>query len=90
MTSTTTPGPGFVAVADADRIATFDNDGTLWAEITIISCNHRFAVAPGGDPHRASQDLLQMVRRGVAITLKRSGSFPYCGTFLVWPTQIDE
>jgi phosphoglycolate phosphatase-like HAD superfamily hydrolase len=28
--STTTPGPGFVAVAD--RIATFDNDGTLWVE----------------------------------------------------------
>src|SRR4249920_1081942 len=26
----TTPGPGFVAVAD--RIATFDNDGTLWVE----------------------------------------------------------
>jgi phosphoserine phosphatase len=28
--SATTPGPGFVAVAD--RIATFDNDGTLWVE----------------------------------------------------------
>jgi len=26
----TTPGPGFVALAD--RIATFDNDGTLWVE----------------------------------------------------------
>lgn len=30
MTSTTNPGPGFVEVAD--RIATFDNDGTLWVE----------------------------------------------------------
>lgn len=30
VTSTVTPGPGFVEVAD--RIATFDNDGTLWAE----------------------------------------------------------
>jgi phosphoserine phosphatase len=30
VTSATTPGPGFVAVAD--RIATFDNDGTLWVE----------------------------------------------------------
>ena len=28
--SATTPGPGFVDVAD--RIATFDNDGTLWVE----------------------------------------------------------
>ena len=28
--SATTPGPGFVEVAD--RIATFDNDGTLWVE----------------------------------------------------------
>jgi len=28
--SATTPGPGFVALAD--RIATFDNDGTLWVE----------------------------------------------------------
>jgi len=28
--SATTPGPGFVLVAD--RIATFDNDGTLWVE----------------------------------------------------------
>jgi phosphoglycolate phosphatase-like HAD superfamily hydrolase len=28
--STTTQGPGFVAVAD--RVATFDNDGTLWVE----------------------------------------------------------
>jgi hypothetical protein len=30
IASATTPGPGFVAVAD--RIATFDNDGTLWVE----------------------------------------------------------
>jgi phosphoserine phosphatase len=30
VTSSTTAGPGFVAVAD--RIATFDNDGTLWVE----------------------------------------------------------
>jgi phosphoserine phosphatase len=30
VTSTTTQGPGFVAVAD--RVATFDNDGTLWVE----------------------------------------------------------
>lgn len=30
VTSATEPGPGFVAVAD--RIATFDNDGTLWVE----------------------------------------------------------
>ena len=30
LTSATTPGPGFVDVAD--RIATFDNDGTLWVE----------------------------------------------------------
>ena len=30
VTSTTKEGPGFVAVAD--RIATFDNDGTLWVE----------------------------------------------------------
>jgi phosphoserine phosphatase len=30
VASVTAPGPGFVAVAD--RIATFDNDGTLWAE----------------------------------------------------------
>src|SRR5579862_3719308 len=30
VTSTVTPGPGFVEVAD--RIATFDNDGTLWVE----------------------------------------------------------
>jgi phosphoserine phosphatase len=28
--SSTTPGPGFVEIAD--RIATFDNDGTLWVE----------------------------------------------------------
>jgi hypothetical protein len=28
VTSATTPGPGFVEVAD--RVATFDNDGTLW------------------------------------------------------------
>jgi phosphoglycolate phosphatase-like HAD superfamily hydrolase len=30
VASATTPGPGFVAAAD--RIATFDNDGTLWVE----------------------------------------------------------
>jgi len=30
VTSAATPGAGFVAVAD--RIATFDNDGTLWVE----------------------------------------------------------
>ncbi len=30
VTSATTPGSGFVEVAD--RIATFDNDGTLWVE----------------------------------------------------------
>jgi phosphoserine phosphatase len=30
VASATTPGPGFVALAD--RIATFDNDGTLWVE----------------------------------------------------------
>jgi phosphoglycolate phosphatase-like HAD superfamily hydrolase len=30
VASVTTPGPGFVPVAD--RIATFDNDGTLWVE----------------------------------------------------------
>ena len=30
VTSATTPGPGFVPLAD--RIATFDNDGTLWVE----------------------------------------------------------
>jgi phosphoglycolate phosphatase-like HAD superfamily hydrolase len=30
IASATTPGPDFVAVAD--RIATFDNDGTLWVE----------------------------------------------------------
>jgi len=30
VTSATSPGPGFVEVAD--RIATFDNDGTLWVE----------------------------------------------------------
>src|SRR5271157_5683154 len=28
--TSTTPGPGFVEVPD--RIATFDNDGTLWVE----------------------------------------------------------
>ena len=31
--SATTPGTGFVEVAD--RIATFDNDGTLWVEQPI-------------------------------------------------------
>ena len=30
MTSATTPGPAFIDVED--RIATFDNDGTLWVE----------------------------------------------------------
>jgi phosphoserine phosphatase len=30
VSTATTPGPGFVEVAD--RIATFDNDGTLWVE----------------------------------------------------------
>jgi phosphoglycolate phosphatase-like HAD superfamily hydrolase len=30
IATATTPGPGFTAVAD--RIATFDNDGTLWVE----------------------------------------------------------
>ena len=30
VTSATMPGPEFVKVAD--RIATFDNDGTLWVE----------------------------------------------------------
>jgi phosphoglycolate phosphatase-like HAD superfamily hydrolase len=30
VASATTPGPAFVAVAD--RVATFDNDGTLWVE----------------------------------------------------------
>ncbi len=30
VTTVTTPGSGFIAVAD--RIATFDNDGTLWVE----------------------------------------------------------
>jgi hypothetical protein len=30
VTSATEPGPGFIAAAD--RIATFDNDGTLWVE----------------------------------------------------------
>src|SRR5262249_7596955 len=30
VTLATTPGPGFVE--PADRIATFDNDGTLWVE----------------------------------------------------------
>ena len=30
VTSATTPGPAFIDVED--RIATFDNDGTLWVE----------------------------------------------------------
>jgi hypothetical protein len=30
VNSATTPGPGFVEVAD--RVATFDSDGTLWVE----------------------------------------------------------
>jgi phosphoglycolate phosphatase-like HAD superfamily hydrolase len=30
VTAATVPGPGFIAAAD--RIATFDNDGTLWVE----------------------------------------------------------
>ena len=30
VAAATTPGPGFVA--PADRIAAFDNDGTLWSE----------------------------------------------------------
>jgi hypothetical protein len=30
VTAATTPGPAFVE--PADRIATFDNDGTLWVE----------------------------------------------------------
>lgn len=30
VATATTPGPGFIAAAD--RIATFDNDGTLWSE----------------------------------------------------------
>ena len=33
VNSATTPGTGFVEVAD--RIATFDNDGTLWVEQPI-------------------------------------------------------
>lgn len=39
----TTPGPEFVEVAD--RIATFDNDGTLWVEQPLprssTSCSAR-------------------------------------------------
>ena len=33
VTASTTPGPGFIGAAD--RVATFDNDGTLWVEQPI-------------------------------------------------------
>ena len=34
VTSATTPGPAFIDVED--RIATFDNDGTLWVEQPLL------------------------------------------------------
>ena len=45
VTSATTPGAGFVPVAD--RIATFDNDGTLWVEQPLAAAV-RFRVSQVG------------------------------------------
>ena len=49
----TTDGPDFVA--PADRIATFDNDGTLWVEQPLppssTSCSAKWAEEVKADPH---------------------------------------
>lgn len=57
VTGTVTPGPDFVEVAD--RIATFDNDGTLWVEQPLPPqfdfVFRRWAAAAAADPSLAEQ-----------------------------------
>jgi hypothetical protein len=45
--SVTTPGPSFVP--PAERIATFDNDGTLWCELRHDDAGREFAYDAGAE-----------------------------------------
>jgi phosphoserine phosphatase len=56
VTSATTPGPGFVALAD--RVATFDNDGTLWVEQPLPP-QFDFVFGKWGDEIKADSSLAE-------------------------------
>src|SRR5271154_5491423 len=56
VTSATTAGPGFVEIAD--RIATFDNDGTLWVEQPLPP-QFDFVFRHGGDEIKADPTLAE-------------------------------
>jgi phosphoglycolate phosphatase-like HAD superfamily hydrolase len=57
VTAATTPGPGFVSVAD--RLATFDNDGTLWVEQPLPP-QFDFVFRTWGEEIKADPSLAEM------------------------------
>jgi hypothetical protein len=76
VTATTDPGsPDFVEVED--RIATFDNDGTLWAEqpvyFQLLFALDRAAELAEADPDWASTPALQAAAAGDVETLMQGG-----------------
>ncbi len=66
VTSATTDGPGFVP--SADRIATFDNDGTLWCEkpmyVQADFVLRKWGAMAASDPKLAGQQPYKAVAEG--------------------------
>jgi hypothetical protein len=58
VTSAMMPGPGFVEVAD--RVATFDNDGTLWVEPPLPRL-------PSREPHLSASRAHELVVYGLGL-----------------------
>ena len=83
VTRSTTPGPDFVEVAD--RIATFDNDGTLWVEQPLPPqfdfVFRRWAEEVKADPSLAEQQPYKAV-------IERDPAF-FAGVAIQDPKAID-
>jgi hypothetical protein len=68
----TKPGPGFVP--QPERVATFDNDGTLWAEQPMyfqlfFALDHVKALAPGHPEWRTEEPFASLLRGDVKAAL---------------------
>ncbi|MET4633507.1 HAD family hydrolase [Kaistia defluvii] len=75
VTRTTTPGPDFIAAGD--RIATFDNDGTLWSEqplyFQLAFVLDRVKAMAGDHPQWKNTQPFQAVLEGDSKTLLAGG-----------------
>ncbi|MFI5411033.1 HAD family hydrolase [Kaistia sp. UC242_56] len=75
VTRTTTPGPDFIAAGD--RIATFDNDGTLWSEqplyFQLAFVLDRVKAMAGDHPEWKNTQPFQAVLEGDSKTLLAGG-----------------